>query len=125
MAVRSRVFDVVLVDDHDDTREVAAEVLRLEGFDVREFACAEDALIAVHSRAPRAVVTDLSLGAMSGEDLARRLRTERESEGVRLVAITGHKSAEANTERLWDLVLIKPIDPFELARRVRLVVEHE
>lgn len=116
-------FDVVLVDDHDDTREVAAEVLRLQGFDVRDYANAEDALDAVHGRSPAAVVTDLTLGAMSGEELARLLRGSTATERIALIAMTGHTSARDNVEQLWDAVLIKPIDPFELARRVRELVE--
>ncbi|MDQ3034184.1 MAG: response regulator [Myxococcota bacterium] len=116
-------MDVVLVDDHDDTREVAAEVLRLQGFEVRDFGSAEEALDAVLGRAPSAVITDLTLGGMSGEDLARRLRASTDTGGVALVAMTGHTSARENLEKLWDAVLIKPVDPFELARQIRELVE--
>lgn len=116
-------LDVVLVDDHDDTREVAAEVLRLQGFAVRDFGSAEEAFDSVQGHAPSAVITDLTLGGMSGEDLARRLRASSDTGGVALVAMTGHTSARDNVDKLWDVVLIKPVDPFELARRIRALVE--
>lgn len=115
-------MDVVIVDDHDDTREVAAEVLRLQGFAVRDFARAEDALDAMESEPPRAAIIDLTLGAMSGEDLARKLRSTGTADHVALVAMTGHTSARENEERLWDCVLIKPVDPFDLARTLRDIV---
>ena len=115
-------MDVVIVDDHDDTREVAAEVLRIQGFAVRDFARAEDALEAMKSEPPRAAVIDLTLGAMSGEDLARALRAHGVASRFALVAMTGHTSAKDNVERLWDCVLIKPVDPFELARTLRRLV---
>lgn len=112
-------LDIVLVDDHDDTREVAAEVLRMEGFVVRDFPSAELALADVGRTLPRAVISDLTLTGLGGEDLARRLRGSERTRRIALVAITGHVSAAANAESLWDRVLIKPIDPFELARAVR------
>lgn len=115
-------MDVVIVDDHDDTREVAAEVLRLQGFAVRDFARAEDALEAMQRTPPSAAVIDLTLGAMSGEDLARALRASGAAARFALVAMTGHTSAKANEEQLWDCVLIKPVDPFELARKLRELV---
>jgi len=111
--------DIVLVDDHDDTREVAAEVLRMEGFVVRDFPSAELALEDVGRVLPRAVVSDLTLTGIGGEDLARQLRGSERTRRIALVAITGHSSAAANRESLWDRVLIKPVDPFELARAVR------
>lgn len=114
---------LVLIDDHDDTREIASEILRMSGFEVREFATAEAALEAVRADLPSAVITDLTLGEMGGEELARLLRGASETRSVTLVALTGHVDARANTERLWDEVLIKPVDPFELARRVRVLVE--
>jgi DNA-binding response OmpR family regulator len=120
MPTELRALDLVLVDDHADSREIAAEALRLAGFEVRDFACAEDALEAVTAHRPRAIVTDLSLGEMSGEELARRVRAAWD---VPLVAITGHTAAQDNHESLWDLVLIKPVDPFELARRVQALLD--
>lgn len=115
-------MDVIIVDDHDDTREVAAEVLRLQGFVVRDFARAEDALEAMQATPPQAAVIDLTLGAMSGEDLARALRASGVASRFALVAMTGHTSAKDNLEQLWDCVLIKPVDPFELAQTLRELV---
>jgi DNA-binding response OmpR family regulator len=115
-------LEIVIVDDHDDTREVAAEVLRMQGFSVRDFARAEDALDAMQSAPPDAALIDLTLETMSGEDLARRLRASGTAGRTALVAMTGHSSARENVERLWDRVLIKPVDPFELANTLRALV---
>jgi DNA-binding NtrC family response regulator len=112
--------DVVLVDDHDDTRELAAEVLRMEGFVVRDFSSAEEAMADVERAWPCAIVSDLTLGGMSGDELARQMRGR--ARRVALVAVTGHTSASRNPEALWDRVLIKPIDPFALARTLRDLV---
>jgi CheY-like chemotaxis protein len=110
---------VLLVDDHDDTRELAAEILRMEGFVVRDVASAEDALVEVDRELPRAVITDLTLGGLSGDDLARQLRGGELTRAISLVAMTGHTSARDDEGSLWDRVLIKPVDPYELARAVR------
>ena len=82
---------VLLVDDHDDGRELMMEVLSLSGFEVEGCGSGEDALARIKDRGvPGVVVTDLSLGSMSGVDLARSLRAGVPTADVPIVAVTGH-----------------------------------
>jgi two-component system response regulator TctD len=106
---------IVIVEDHDDTREIVANVLTFCGFEVYAFATAEEALEAEIDH-PVAFVIDLGLPSMSGGELASRLR--RRDRGVPLVALTGRQSARENLDGMWDRVLIKPFDPFELANTI-------
>ena len=98
---------VLLVDDHDDGREVLTEFLSFSGFEVEGVGSGEDALLRIATRgAPGIVVTDLTLGQMSGVDLARKLR-----EGgvkVPVLAVTGHVNFE-DTDGLFTEVLPKPV----------------
>jgi len=100
---------VLLVDDHADGREVLAEFLSFSGFDVEGCESGEDALLRIASRGvPGLVITDLSLGQMSGVDLARTLRSGDGTSKVPVVAVTGHVNFE-DTDRLFTEVLPKPI----------------
>jgi CheY-like chemotaxis protein len=56
---------------------------------------------------------------MDGYEVARRLRTMRELDGTRIVAITGwgqDADRQRSREAGFDLHLVKPVDPNELVR---------
>ena len=67
----TRPFRLLFVEDSDSLRETMAILLEADGREVVTVATAEQAL-ALHTADPfDLVVTDLTLGAMSGADLAR------------------------------------------------------
>jgi CheY-like chemotaxis protein len=100
---------VLLVDDHDDGREMLSEFLSFYGLTVEGCASAEEALCCVARRgAPMLVITDLSLQRMSGIDLARALRQLGLAASTPILAVTGHVAFE-DPERLFTEVLLKPV----------------
>ena len=113
---------VLLVDDHDDSRELLSEYLAMSGFSVGDCASGEAALALVRDRgAPAVVVTDLSLGEMSGVDLARKLQSEPPTAGIPILALTGHASY-SNADRLFSAVLIKPVVLGDLTRAIERAI---
>lgn len=100
---------VLLVDDHDDGREVLAEFLSVSGFDVEGCESGEAALAKIDARgAPGCVVTDLTLGEMSGVELAKKLKANDLTRAIPVVAVTGHVGFE-DGEKLFTDVLPKPV----------------
>lgn len=100
---------VLLVDDHDDGRELLGEFLSCSGYGVEGCSSGEDALMRVAEVGiPDAVITDLSLGQMSGTELARELRRRTATASVPIVLVTGHASFN-DPEHLFAAVLVKPI----------------
>lgn len=98
---------VLLVDDHDDGRELLEEFLSMSGFTVTSAASGEEALAAIAAQGdPAIMITDLSLGEMDGADLARRVRALAAS--VPILAVTGH-SGYQDTDGLFVAVLVKPV----------------
>ncbi|MBX3204762.1 MAG: response regulator [Labilithrix sp.] len=113
---------VLLVDDHDDGRELLGEFLSFNGYEVEGCSSGEDALELVARRGrPGVVITDLSLGLMSGSDLARRLRRETTTASVPILAVTGHVTFE-DPERLFTAVLVKPVALPDLAAALRRAI---
>lgn len=110
---------VLLVDDHDDGREVLSEFLAVSGFEVVDCASGEAALEKIAARGiPGVVVTDLTLGQMSGEDLAKKLHEGPATSAVPVVAVTGHVGYE-NQDGLFTAVLPKPVPLPRLVETVR------
>jgi DNA-binding NarL/FixJ family response regulator len=81
---------LVVIDDHDLVREGLRSILTdQEGIRVVGTAGSEqDALDVVEATAPDVVLLDLRLGATSGAEVARRLRTNGSS--VRILVLSAH-----------------------------------
>ncbi len=116
-----RSYRVVLVDDHEDSRELMEAVLTADGFEVEAVGDAERALEAARERIPDLVLTDLTLPAMSGEELVAELRSSKALAAVPVVAVSG-RDVEPSIANLFDRVLLKPVDPQTLTRELRRVL---
>lgn len=100
---------VLLVDDHDDGREVMTEFLSFSGFEVEGCVSGEAALAKIKERGvPGVVVTDLTLGSMSGVELAKSIRADGATAKVPILAVTGHV-AFVDTDGVFAEVLPKPV----------------
>jgi CheY-like chemotaxis protein len=108
---------IMLVEDHEDLREVTAEWLAMGGFEVASFETAEQALEALEARLPDALLTDLSRPGMSGAVLAERARTLSGGRPLLIIALTG--ATDVGAASVFDVVLTKPVDMDRLALCLR------
>jgi CheY-like chemotaxis protein len=105
------------VDDHVDTREMYAILLRDRGYLVYEAADGPSALTTVRSIQLDAAIVDISLPGMDGYELARQVRADVSQSRVALIAVTGHGLPEhLALSRLvgFDAHLVKPVSPNDL-----------
>jgi signal transduction histidine kinase/DNA-binding response OmpR family regulator len=112
---------VLVVDDNRDAAETTATVLSLAGHDVRSAADGTEALGLASIHAPEVVVLDLGLPGIDGFEVAARLRNMPAVRGAMLIALTGY-GGERDRERVraagFDLHLVKPADPQDIARAI-------
>ena len=71
---------VLIVEDHEDTREMVELFLRREGYAIRTAAHGRDALVSVATQAPCLILLDVSMPVMDGPTFARRLRQSSDLE---------------------------------------------
>jgi two-component system, cell cycle sensor histidine kinase and response regulator CckA len=117
---------ILLVEDQDEVRAVALEVLRRFGYHVLEARNAGEALLHCerHPRTIQLLLTDVVMPQMNGRELAERLAPIRPDMRVLYMsgytdnAIVQHGILESGIEYLQ-----KPLVPDVLARRVREVLE--
>jgi CheY-like chemotaxis protein len=109
----SRAPHVLLVEDDRDTREMYSEYLSYSGLHVTEARTGRRALESVRSHRPDVVVTDLAMPEMDGRELSRRLRSDRATSDLPIIAVSGQL---APGERVAgaDVVLEKPCEPDRL-----------
>lgn len=116
---------VVVCDDDPVSRMLVAHMLRLRGYRAIEVSDGAGALAAWQGEAVDALVTDLDMPGMSGQELIEQLReTERRrGEGRRTtVVVCSGSSASAAGRRApvgHDAMLLKPVALDELVRVLR------
>jgi PAS domain S-box-containing protein len=113
---RPRPRRVLVVEDHDDGREMLAATLRLDGHQVIEAATGEAGIQAALQHRPEVVLLDIGLPDVKGYEVGRRLR-EQFGGAIRLVALTGYGQPQdraRSTEAGFDAHLVKPVDPQKL-----------
>ena len=116
---------ILVVDDHHDSADSLATLLRLLGHEVRvAYDGAAGLEVAGHFH-PNVGLLDIAMPGMNGHDLARRLRQEPSGDRLLLVAMTGFGRDEdlrQSREAGFDGHLVKPVD---LAALNTLLTSHE
>jgi two-component system, OmpR family, response regulator len=113
---------VLVVEDDADTAATLAEVLRLEGHEIRVALDGPAALAEATASPPDVVLLDIQMPGMDGWELARRLKGQAGGRHPLTVAVTGHGREEdrrQSREAGVDLHLLKPADPEDLCRLLR------
>ena len=108
---------ILVVEDHDDFRELMELTLRDEGYSVDTASSAEDAVHLLNTRDYQLVLSDYSLPAHSGGWLLSKATERFGGREVRFVIITGDPDAPGIPH---DAVVIrKPVDFDRLFLEVR------
>jgi CheY-like chemotaxis protein len=112
---------VLVVDDHRETLEILALVLKLAGFEVTAKA---DGLSALDTPLDdyAAVVTDLAMPRMDGTELVRQLRA-RMTHPVPIVVLTGQGMPLERLDCRCCVLLLKPSLPDDLTSTLRGLME--
>ncbi|HEX6212602.1 MAG TPA: ATP-binding protein [Methylomirabilota bacterium] len=110
--------DVLIVEDHADTRETLSALLAHEGYRVHVAGDGPSGLAQDEAIRPCVVLVDIDLPGLKGHEVASRIRARRGAEPL-LVAVTGlgrpedrHRSFEAG----FDAHLTKPVLSDDLLR---------
>jgi PAS domain S-box-containing protein len=117
---------LLLVEDEDDVRELAREVLERQGYTVVEASDGAEALSLFEREGSRIdfILTDVVMPRMSGRELVDRVRASRPSipvlymSGYTEDAIVRHGVRDASV-----LMLSKPFGPADLVSKVREVLD--
>jgi signal transduction histidine kinase len=102
---------VLVIEDHEDTREGLHVLLALDGHDVTVVPDGVQGVEYALTNRPDVVITDLGLPEVDGFEVARRLRANADSYYPRLVALTGYGQPEDRRraeEAGFDAYLVKP-----------------
>ena len=112
-------FNVLVVDDEEEFREMTSKILTKRGLSVQNAESGEKALeILEHSRTD-VVLLDVKMPGMDGIETLRHIRSQKPL--VEVVLLTGHASVESGIEGMklgaFDY-LMKPIETDPLIEKL-------
>lgn len=117
---------ILIVDDDEPTLDVSRSVLESEGASVLAATSGAEALSLIEHDCPDAMITDLSMPRLDGFMLVEQLRRRPASTGglLPVAAMTARVSDADRTKAFRagiQAYLVKPVEPAELIRTVRIL----
>jgi CheY-like chemotaxis protein len=112
----------LIVEDHDDVREIFAAHMRAAGWVVEAVANGQEALFVAPAFAPDVVVMDVRMPVLGGLEATRRLKKDPRTRNVPVVVCSAHPlEAEARTAGC-DEYVVKPCAPDALQTLLQTLV---
>jgi two-component system, chemotaxis family, response regulator PixH len=114
---------ILIVDDNRMQIELITSILRQAGLNTLEANSSEDAKIKLTTSKPDAIILDVVLPGMSGFEFCRQLKQDPSTNQIPVI-LCSTKNGEM--DRFWGMkqgasgYVVKPIDPEELLRSVKL-----
>lgn len=102
---------IALVEDNADNRMLVHAILE-DRYEIDEYESGSEALAGLRARPPSLVLLDISLPAMDGTEVLKRLRADSRLSTIPVVALTAH-AMSGDRERFlgmgFDAYVTKPI----------------
>jgi two-component system cell cycle response regulator DivK len=111
---------ILIVDDDPTIRSVLEALLEDEGFQPVTAANGREALSIVGVTPPALILMDLMMPVMSGIDAVRELKSDPDTSGIPIIAMSaGFILRESIDELLADSIISKPFDLDALIANIR------
>ena len=102
---------VLLIEDNADSRTVIAMMLAAHGHHVLEAENGDEGIGLAALERPDVAIIDIGLPGMTGYEIARKLKADTKTRGIRLIALTGYgqdSDRASAIEAGFDRHLVKP-----------------
>ena len=120
-------YDILIVEDEDDIREMVAGILSDEGYEVRTVATSDEALVSVKSRKPSLIVLDVWLKGSSMDGIELLDSVKANYDNLPVIIISGHGTVETAVSAIrkgaYDYI-VKPFKADKLLLTVSRALEN-
>jgi len=117
----------LLADRDVDSRQMYAEFLRLDAYEIDEAEDGREALAKALSRRPDVLVTETRLPYLSGFELCRLLRRDEQTRTMPIIVLTAdamERDVRLAVAAGADRVLIKPCLPEQLSEQISALLSY-
>ena len=116
---------VLIVDDHEDTRQMSLLVLRSQGFSATAACGGEAGFACACEQQPDVIVTDLAMPDVDGWDFVKKLSSDERTRHIPIVMVTACGTEAVRQRARAEGVasfFFKPCSPDVLAAELRRLV---
>ena len=119
-AQKSQTPIVLVVDDDPDILEALAEILEVEGFDIRRARNGQEALERLVAPAPNLILLDLMMPVMDGWEFAQRMHQRPDVADIPIIVLSADRNVGTKAREIGAVGhLAKPFELNELLDLVR------
>mgnify|MGYP002780475201 CR=1 FL=1 len=119
---------VLVVDDHAPSRMTAVALLSVEGYQLEQADCGQNALSRVFPHQPDLILLDVMMPGLDGYEVCRQLKENEDTRLIPVVFVTALGDREARLRGIeagGDDFLTKPFDQLELSARVKSLIHQK
>jgi CheY-like chemotaxis protein len=116
---------VLLVEDNEDNLVVYRTILEHVGYRVVEARDGEEGVLRARQEHPDLILMDISIPKIDGWEATQRLKSDKETEMIPIIALTAHALEEDRQKALQagcDGYLAKPVEPRRVVQEVERFV---
>ncbi|HEX6163985.1 MAG TPA: response regulator [Vicinamibacterales bacterium] len=105
---------ILIVDDHEDTRQLLQFVLQQAGYDVVSAVDGREAVAKVRSERPDAVVMDIFMPVMDGFEATKLIKGDPVIGHIPVIAHSAKPESCTNDMSLFEAICAKPCSPDQM-----------
>lgn len=116
---------VLVVEDHEDNRQILRDLLGSAGFEIIEAENGEEAVALAETSRPDVILMDIQLPVLDGYEATRRIKANPSLRSIPVVVVTSYAlSGDEEKARLagCDDYVSKPFSPRDLLAKIRRYV---
>jgi len=113
---------ILVVEDQEDNRQIARDLLTSTDYEVMEAENGQEALAAVAKQRPDLILMDIQLPIMDGYEATRRIKADPALANIPVIAVTSYAlSGDEEKARAagCDDFVPKPFSPRQLLAKIR------
>ncbi|MBL8132686.1 MAG: response regulator [Anaerolineae bacterium] len=118
-------WTVLVVDDEEDSLDVARRLLKKAGADVLSASNGREALTLIRKHRPDCILSDLSMPEMDGWLLIKELKDSRPTEQIPVIALTAHAmpgDRQRAMEAGFHNYITKPLDARKFVQQLVVIL---
>jgi len=113
---------ILVVEDHEDNRQILRDLLASAGFDMIEAGDGEQAILAAATSQPDLILMDIQLPIIDGYEATRRIKANPGLKVIPIIVVTSYALSgdeEKAKQAGCDDYVAKPFSPRQLLAKIR------
>ena len=113
---------ILVVEDHEDNRQILRDLLGSAGFEMLEAGDGEAALRVAAAEQPDLILMDVQLPVLDGYEATRRIKADPKLKAIPIIVVTSYalSGEEVRARRAGcDAYVAKPYSPRQLLAKIR------